>query len=561
MVKGRVMTIFLGYENVPVPLGFEDWLSFWFVLVVSVVNGILMLFVGYKFLQVLQLSGYKVKDYWGWLKASKFKYWGRLCILSFLSSASLLVTNVLLEQFFVVKYLTYAGLVFYLMFCLIFIRNMFNMPQKTPLKYTQRMTRLCVVLAILVALLTMFVMTMSSHFIKYFDYGAVGLTPLFLPILVAVSHLIMVPFENLHSYRYISRAKKKMREHKNLICIGITGSYGKTTVKNILCTMLSEKYNVCATPYSYNTPLGLSKTILNYLKPDNEIFIAEMGAKHIGDIAYLCKMVQPKIGVITGIGNQHLATFGSIDNLKKTKFELVEGIAKGGEVYFNVDGDSASELYGNTKIKKYATTINSATGDFYVSDIKVDERGSSFVLHLTNEEIECETSLLGKHNISNILLCASVAYNLGVSALSIKIAISKLVPSAHRLAIVPSANSLVVIDDAYNGSVEGARAGLEAISNFKTKKIVVTPGLVELGKEEFNSNFELGREMAKVCDYVIIDGVSNFDALSSGLEFGGFNRENILRAGSLGQAIEVLNTIAKPGDVVLFENDLPDNYT
>lgn len=555
------MTIFLGYESVPVPLGFDDWLSFWFVLVVSVVNGLLMLFLGYKFLQVLQLSGYKIKDYWAWLKSSRYKYWGRLGVLSFLSSASLLVTNVLLEQFFVVRYLTYAGLIFYLLFCLIFIRNMFDMPQKTPLKYTKRMTRLCIVLAVLVAFFTFVVMTASTNYIPYFDYGAVGLTPLFLPLLVTLAHLIMVPIENLISQRYICLAKKKIMQRKDLICIGVTGSYGKTTVKNILCTMLSEKYNVCATPYSYNTPLGLSKTILNYLKADNEIFVAEMGAKRLGDIAYLCKMVNPKIGVITGIGNQHLATFGNKENLKKTKFELVEGITKGGEVYFNVDGDGACELYEKTSIRKYCTTINSESGQFFVSDVVVNERGNSFKLHLGSEVVDCETSLLGKHNISNILLCASVAYNLGVSADSIKLAISKLVPSAHRLAIVPSTNALVVIDDAYNGSVEGARAALDAISNFKSKKIVVTPGLVELGKEEFNSNFELGREMAKVCDYVIIVGINNYDALSSGLEFGGFNPDNVLRAGSLGQAIDVLNTVARPGDVVLFENDLPDNYT
>lgn len=549
------------YQAVPAPWGFGNWLDFWLVLVLSVINGVLMLFAGYKFLQVLQLSGYKVKGCLVWLKDTKFKYWGRLAILSFLSCSALFVTNVLLEEFFIAKILTYVGLLFYFVFCLVFIRNMYDAPKKTPLKYTKRMTRLCVCLVVLVVLVTGAFLTLSFLNFPHFRYGIVGVVPAILPLLILLAHYIMVPIENLNSLRYIKLAKKKLESHKKMIVIGITGSYGKTSVKNILSVMLSEKYSVCATPFSYNTPLGLSKTILNNLKNDDEVLIAEMGAKYVGDINYLCEMVKPNIGLITGIGNQHLATFGSQENLINTKFELVEGIKTGGEIYFNVDGQMAGEMYDRTKIKKYGTTINSNSGDYFVSDIKLTERGSEFVLHLKDEKITCETALLGKHNISNILVCSALCYNMGVDSKSIKLAISKLVPSAHRLAIIPSQNSLVVIDDAYNGSVEGTKAALDTIKEFSTKKIIITPGLVELGKEQFNSNFEMGRQIADVCDYVIINGVVNFEAIYAGLEFAGFDTSKILRAGSLKQSIEVLNSVAKAGDVVLFENDLPDNYT
>lgn len=549
------------YQSMPVPFGMSDWLTFWLILVISVVNGIIMLFVGYKFLQILQLSGYKIKGYFEWLKSTKAKYVGRLVMLSFLSTAALLVTNVLLEQLFVYKILTYLGLVFYFLFCTIFVINMYNAPQKVPLKYTKRMNRLCAVLFVVVMVFSFFMMTASELFIPYLEYGALGLTPIFLPVFVIIAHFLTAPFEALNSKRFVRLAKKKLREeYPNIITIGITGSYGKTSVKNILATILSEKFKVCATPFSYNTPLGLSKTIIENLKGEVDVFVAEMGAKYVGDIKYLADMVTPNIGVITGIGNQHLATFGSQENLIATKAELFSAMKEGGRAYVNTDSKLAKELYNDVKILKTETSIAIKSGKFRVENIEVTPSGSEFDLWLDENHIHCETSLLGEHNISNILLSSAVAFDLGVELEQIKTAIGKLTPPAHRLAIVPSSNSLTIIDDAYNGSVEGARAGLEVIKKYPGQKIVITPGLVELGKDEYSSNYEFGKHMASVADYVIINGVVNYEALSKGLEDGGFNMEKCLRAGSLSQSVEVLNTISKPGDVVLFENDLPDNY-
>lgn len=549
------------YIPVPAPFGMSDWLTFWLIAVISVVNGIVMLFVGYKFLQILQLSGYKLKGYFEWFKASKGKYVGRLIILSFLSTAALLVTNVLLEHFFIYKILTYIGLIFYFLFCIIFIFNMYNAPQKVPLKYTKRMNRLCVALFLVVTAVTFIVMTSSELYIPYLRYGSLGLTPVFLPVLVMIAFFLTYPIELIISKYYVVKAKNKLKnQFPDIITIGITGSYGKTTVKNILSAILSEKYKVCATPFSYNTPLGLSKTILEKLKPKTEILVAEMGAKYVGDIKYLTEMIQPNIGVITGIGNQHLATFGSQENLIATKSELFTNMKKGAKAYVNVDANLSQELFDGIKCDKNYTTIKHSEGRFCVENVAVCVNGSKFDLVVDGKRVECETALLGEHNISNILLSVAVAYDLGVSLEQIQSAISKLTPPAHRLAIVPSSNSLTIIDDAYNASVEGVAAALKVISKFDGQKIVITPGLIELGKEEFNANFEFGKQMAEVADFVIVDGVYNYEAISKGLEAGGFEMNNLLRAGSLSQAIEVLNTISKPGDVVLFENDLPDNY-
>lgn len=549
------------FLDVPVPFGMDSWLSFWLVLVVSIVNGIIMLFVGYKFLQVIQLSGYKTKGYFVWLKSTKCKYVGRLVVLSFLSTAALLVTNVLLKQFFVYKILTYLGLVFYFLFCTIFIINMYNAPQKVPLKYTKRMTRLLVVLFVVVMVTSFLIMMGSYRFIEYLEYGALGLTPVFLPLFVLIAYWITAPFEHLNSLRYVKRAKKKISAHNGLVVIGITGSYGKTSVKNILTTLLSEKFKVCATPYSYNTPLGLSKTILENLNDSHEIFVAEMGAKYVGDIKYLCEMARPNIGLITGIGNQHLATFGTIDNLIKTKGELISCMDSNGKVYVNTESKASKELFNGATIKKEAICLGLNDSRIKAENIKLSSSGTEFDLVIDENKVAVKTFLLGKHNISNILLCSLVAYDLGVSLEEIKEGILKLVAPAHRLAIVPSSNNLIIIDDAYNGSVEGAKAALEVIKEFEGNKIVITPGLVELGQDEYRANFELGKNMSTIADYVIVDGTINYDAICAGLMEGGFNMEKLLRAGSLKQAVEVLNSISKPGDVVLFENDLPDNYT
>ena len=546
--------------DMPAPLGFDSWLTFWMCIAIATVNAVAMCFAGYRFLQVLQLSGYRMKGYFAWIRDTKAKSWGGLVMLTLLSSAALLMTNVLLSDFFKYKIMTFFGLVFYLIFLIVYIMNMYSLQMKTPLKYTHRLNRLMGVMFVLVFAVTFFLVGYSSVYIPYFRYGTVAFIPALLPLIIVLAHYIVLPFEILNNRRYVKKAMKVLKERDNLVKIGITGSFGKTSVKNMLLKMLSEKYSVCASPQSFNTPMGLSKTILELLRKEHEILICEMGARHVGDINYLCNMIEPSIGVLTGIGNQHLSTFGSVENLMNAKFELAEAVEKNGTMFFSGDSVGSVELFDRHKGNKFIVSTTNQECDCFATDIEVGPEGSSFVLHIGKENVKCKTILLGKHNISNILLCARVCKHLGLSIDQIATGISKLVPTAHRLALMPSQGSLVVIDDAYNGNVAGSKAALEVLALFPGKKYVITPGLVELGKENFNCNFQFGIDMAKVCDKVIINGVSNFEAIEAGLLFGGFAKENILRAGSLRQATEVLATFSEPGDVVLFENDLPDNY-
>lgn len=529
--------------------------------IIAILSTVLMIFVGYKLLQVLQLTGYKLNGFLKWFKETKYSYMSRLFMLTFLSLASMLMTNVLLADFFVQRIFSYVSILCYVLFCSLFITNLFSAKQKTPLKYTKRMTRLVIVFAILIAGFTWGIQYVGYMYIPYLSFGLIAIIPVTLPLFVIIAYFITYPIEKLISISYLKKARKKLAEQKNILVIGVTGSFGKTSVKNILSTILEEKFKVCSTPASYNTPLGLSKTILKKLTNDDEILIAEMGAKQTGDIKELCEMVNPTIGVITGIGNQHLLTFGSLDNISKTKGELADYVSKSnGKIYFNVDTEAALNLSNKYK-DAVKTAISTSEYDLKVESLKVDKDGSSFKLVYDKKKVECSTVLLGNHNVSNIVLAARIALDLGLSLEEISAGISKLKAIPHRLEILKSSAEYTIIDDAYNCSVEGSKASLEVLSRFEGKKIVITPGLVELGADQFNSNFEFGRDLAKVCDYVIIDSTINYDAISSGLIFAGFDENKIIQVVSLSKAVEMLKDIATKGDVVLFENDLPDNYS
>ncbi len=540
-----------------------DGLDILMILVIALLTTVLMVFVGYKLLQMLQLTGYKMKGFTMWLKETKWSYISRLFMLSFLSVASMLITNVLLEDFFIVRVMNYAGVIFFLFFSSLFITNLFSAKQKTPLKYTKRMTRFVICYVIVTLVVSVIIEVIGFLYVPYLGYGLIGIMPLILLPIVFLSYYIMLPLEKFISNSFIKKSKLKLKSIEGIKVVGITGSYGKTSMKNILGTLLSEKYRVCVSPSSYNTPLGISKTILNNLNFNDEVLIAEMGAKQRFDIKELCEMIEPSYGLITGIGNQHLLTFGSEENIIKTKGELAEYItSKGGNLYINIDSKNAKELSKSYKnaIKTSILEENSSINRIVVNDIKTTKHGSEFDLSVGKETVHTSTILLGEHNISNILLACNVALDFGLSLSQIASGIKKLVSIPHRLEIIKSTSTYTIIDDAYNSSVEGSKASLNVLSKFEGKKFVITPGLVELGSEQFNSNFEFGRDLAKVCDYVIIDSGLNYDAISSGLIFAGFNESNILMAANLNMAVKMLGEYAKPNDVVLFENDLPDNY-
>lgn len=378
------------------------------------------------------------------------------------------------------------------------------------------------------------------------------------PLLCLFCRFVTAPVDIAVSKWYINDAKRILKEHKDLIVIGITGSYGKTSTKFILNRILSEKYNVLATPHSFNTPMGVVRTIREQLKPQTEIFICEMGAKNIGDIKEICDIVHPKYGIITSVGEQHLDTFKSVDNVFKTKFELADEVFKNSGSMF-VNGDSA-EL-----IKRIDPSLYNIYGtqrfDYSASDITYSKNGSEFTFESKDENIRITTKLLGMHNIINITGAAALASFLGVSDEGIRFAAAALKPTEHRLEIKQSVAGSTLIDDAYNANPEGSVEAVRVLSRFNNmKKVIITPGLIELGAREYDCNFALGVEAAKLCDIIILVGLNRSKPLKDGANSVNFPPDKLFVVSSFKEAMEVYGGIADKNTAVLLENDLPDNY-
>jgi len=384
----------------------------------------------------------------------------------------------------------------------------------------------------------------------YFLPGAqyLPLLLLVLPVITMIAAIVLCPLEALVKMSYIRRAKRKLfsPKYQHLIRIGIAGSHGKTTCKNILAAMLSKKYRVITSPASFNTPMGFTRTVLEKLSTEDQVFIMEMGERHPGDIREMCKLLKPHHAILTSVGTAHLETFKTPEAIRDELYELVNAVPEGG---IKVTGEESPK------------------GKVY------------------------KTKLLGAHNQQNINLCAQMAAGLGVSDEDIRAAVLELEPVPHRLQLIESPNGVKILDDSYNSSPHTVMAALEVLKQLKEGKIsassdtcgerlacggtkqvsesstipsacVMTPGMVELGKQQgYVENFNFGKTLATVADHVIIVGETNRKAIRLGLLEGGFTESNIHLATDVTNAKKLFPKLLKPGDILLISNDLPDNFT
>ncbi len=435
-----------------------------------------------------------------------------------------------------------------------------NQQVKKPLVYTARIKRLFVALFLITFLFNFllgYVFVDSLSEALSFPMGILCFVPIILvSVFVLISALIMMPIEKLIAKWYVFDAKRILKARPDLKIVAITGSYGKTSTKFILSTILSEKYSCLTPPSSYNTTMGVVRVIREMLQPDDQIFICEMGSRHIGDIKEICDFVHPHNAIITSIGPQHLDTFLSIEGVKKGKFELIEALKKTGIAVFASSNEDILELYEKANCQKFTAGFNMGD-DLRAENISVGCFGSAFTLiDEEGNKQECTTKLLGKHNISNILVASLMAYKMGLTLEEIARGVSKIEPVEHRLQIV-SQTPVTIIDDAFNSSPNGANAALDVLGRFVSRRIIVTPGFVELGKDQDKYHFELGQKIKDNADIAILVGKKRTEKIVEGLT--GFNGE-IYQVSSLSEATELLQQITLKGDVVLFENDLPDNF-
>lgn len=501
-----------------------------------------------KQLHMLQQNSYFNSRYWNWLLHGYSK-----------GDQIILLIDLAIKAFFLFSgYLPWLCLIYCGFSCLIAgIRCFWTQKHAIkPLVFTARVKRMYLTAGLLTAFPTIFSFVFPSLNVIFF---ALVLLFQISPLLTFLVNGLNHPLESLIRLYYISDAKKNLRSRKNLIVVGVTGSYGKTSTKYILERLLSEKYNVCMTPGSFNTTLGVVRTVREHMKPDCQLFLCEMGAKKSGDIKEICDIVHPQYGVITSVGPQHLQTFGTVENVCRTKFELADAVKlANGTVFLNFDNEYI--LQKAEEYPKISYGCN-AQADVRAQNISCNRAGSSFELCIGDTVIPVTTKLLGRHNILNVLAAAAVAHELGVSELDIKYAISQLSATEHRLQMKPFFGGSLLIDDAYNSNPEGSREAVNVLGSFDgMKKIIVTPGMIELGEKEYEYNYQLGLQMARQCDRIYAVGKNHAKPFVDAANEIGFDSEQLIVAETFARALEDLKKICDSNTVVLFENDLPDNY-
>lgn len=382
---------------------------------------------------------------------------------------------------------------------------------------------------------------------------------------VVLSNTLLKPVQTRINASYVNSARERIRKFNPLV-IGVAGSYGKTSTKFILETILAERYRVLATPQSYNNLLGITRVINSDLKPEHEVFIVELGGYKRGDVKKSTDLVQPKMGIIAAIGPEHLERLKTMENVEAMNYELIEALPETGVAVFNNDMERARGLADKTsRVKVLRYGLDQAQPDLFLTaeDIKVSAEGLTFtIVDQKGNRVSTKTSLLGKHNVLNILGAASIAIEAGLSLEEIAKAIPKIKPVPHRLQLIRGQGGVTVIDDAYNSNPVGAMEALNVLKEFSSgKRLMITPGMVELGELEGAENEEFGARAAKICDYVLLVGMKQTQDILRGLKREKFPQEKIRIVGDLNEATAELQRIVRPGDVVLFENDLPDLYS
>ena len=494
--------------------------------------------------QMFQQNSYRLERYNRWLRSTG-EWHSRANMVAVLGGVALTL-------------LPHWGMMLFLgVWMLIIAIAEFSIRYKIPIVYTMRVKRL---------MATRLVMTFAIVTIVHIfapRYTLLAMMLLAIDYWTIVANIINRPMEAAITRWYYNDAKRILRSMPHLTIIGITGSFGKTSTKHFLHRILSERYNVLMTPGNFNTTLGVVRTVREHLKPHHEVFIVELGAKERGDIKEICDLVCPNMGIVTSVGEMHLETFGSVENVARTKFELIDALPEGGFGIVNIDSEAAyNHIKANgIRVKTYA--IDSCEADYRATDIAYSTQRTTFsVEHDKQKDDNYATHLLGRGNILNITAALAIAEKMGVTLEARRRGVKQLEQVEHRLSMRTS-GGVTILDDAYNSNPTGARMALEVLSGFDTTgaRYVVTPGFVEMGAKQYDNNRMLGIDIAQAkADGVIVVNEVNRAAITAGLEAGGYDMARVTTVASFKEAMAELQPRLKRGDVVLYENDLPDSF-
>jgi UDP-N-acetylmuramoyl-tripeptide--D-alanyl-D-alanine ligase len=497
-------------------------------------------------MHMLQLNGYVNTTHLRWLRGTFTHQW--LLMVGFvLGLVRVLLPSVALDAVECVV----------LVLVILVYRAMKHLNTKILLAYTPRVRRMVATDLVICGLVVLLVGILAG--LPSLSGAIMMLVSAQLPMCLLVN-LVNHPMEAGINRHYINDAERRLAEVPGLKVLGVTGSYGKTSVKFYLQTLLQDHFNVLVTPESYNTPMGVVKTIRGELKPTDELFICEMGARCVGEIKEICDIVHPDWGVITSIGPQHLETFHTIENIKSTKFELGDALPAGGLLFLNGDNE-----YIQQKAPGYDNVVfyyAEGEGDGYrASDVSVSETGTEFTVTAPDGESErFRIRLIGAHNVINVVGAIAVANKLGIPLKELLVPARRLQPAEHRMQMRDH-GQVTIIDDAYNSNPVGSKAAVETLALFHGMRILVTPGMVELGDEEKEYNRKFGTYAASCCDYVVLVGRTRAVPIREGLLAEGFPEEKCIVCDRLEEGLAYAYGIGtEEHKYILLENDLPDNY-
>jgi UDP-N-acetylmuramoyl-tripeptide--D-alanyl-D-alanine ligase len=397
--------------------------------------------------------------------------------------------------------------------------------------------------------------------------GGVGFVLfLFAPLILVIGNLVMTPAEAFFRRRFVSRARNAVQE-VNPIVIGITGSYGKTSTKTYLAHILNGRYHAYPTPKSYNTLMGVCIAINNDIAGHHNIdyFICEMGAYVPGEIRQICDLVHPSISLVVEVGPQHLERFGTLENIASAKYEIIKALPQNGVGVFNWDNPHiramAQRGYPDTRLT--ISTDPASDARFVASDITESLAGLTFTVtdHQTNTSEPFTTPLLGQHNVTNILLATAVAVHEGMSLREIALRVLTLQPAESRLTRQTTAQGITIINDAYSANPVGVVHALHVLSLYDNgRRLLITPGMVELGTLMESENRKLGEIAAQNATDVILVGKQTAP-IKDGLLHSGFPPDHLQTVDTLSESVQWYQANLKAGDTVLFLNDLPDTYS
>lgn len=546
------------------------YLSFIQILALIFVLVILRVYV-YRikyFAQVFQQVGYKNNEFWLWMRSN----WDDKVLPTELGVYNLVIFgSILLNDWFSLN-LTDTSLALILLtiglFWLSSVKRYKAEKVKKPLVFTDRVKRFFVPYLILSisfpAFLSYLAFPVTTISLLPFDsqlltFGLVfGL--ILIPFWILLAGLITKPIEKFIQEGFKKQARKKLASMPHLKIVAITGSYGKTSVKFMIRDLLKERFSVCSTPGSFNTPMGICKVINNDLQAHHQILILEMGARYAGNIQELCDIAQPHISVVTNVGLAHLETFGSQDVIAREKGTIVDNLRSGGVAVLNSDDLRVNKMGANrADISKILVGLESAqiTG----RNITYNTEGTSFEITSEDNSESFSVGLLGTHNVQNLLLAVGVAHHFGIRLKTMAIGAKNIEPIEHRLEL-KKAGSIFIIDDAFNSNPVGAKNAVEILAQFNSgRRVIITPGMVELGDREWEENKIFGNHIGKAnLDLILLVGEERAKPIFEGIKEIDGQEEKVQIVKTLFEANEVMRAFVQSGDIVLYENDLPDVY-